>query len=125
MNHRIFKYELPRASRFSLTMPRGAQILSVGVQSSTSCLWALVDEQERPEERIFRIVATGETFDAGRLRFIGHIRHPDAPFEFFVWEVDMGLEQLIPDTIGDRYSLEQQWIDRGGGPKMPRELVAA
>lgn len=129
---RIFKYELPAQPRFMLTMPRGAKILSIGRQGPLPYLWASVDETQRPEQRIFRTMTTGEVFNDERLKFVGHVQlggetPKEAWYEWFVWEVDMGLEQLIPDTIEDRFlpDMEQVRDEITDAVAAERELVAA
>ena len=69
---KIYKYEI-RVGRRSLSLPRGAEILSFQCQHGTLCMWALVDPDAPDEERIFRVHATG--FDikmpAEGMEFIG------------------------------------------------------
>jgi hypothetical protein len=105
---RIFKYELDVLPRFMVWMPKGAEILSVGRQGSLPYLWASVDQTRKLEQRMFRSVTTGEVFNEERLKFIGHIQlggemPKEAWYEWFIWEIDLALPQLVPDPIEDRF----------------------
>src|SRR5512146_2180398 len=105
---RIFKYELDVLPRFMIWMPEGAEILSVGRQGPLPYLWASVDDTRKLEQRVFRTMTTGEVFNEERLKFVGHIQlGGDKPkeswYEWFIWEIDMALPQLVPDLIEDRF----------------------
>ncbi len=47
----------------TLSMPRGAKVLSAQVQRDTVCLWACVDTTEPLVTRRFEIVGTGHPMD--------------------------------------------------------------
>jgi hypothetical protein len=72
---RVYKYTLKPETRQVIEMPKGAEILSTGVDvlvSDNLCLWALVDEDARPEMRTIRIHGTGHDVpESSKLRFIG------------------------------------------------------
>ena len=96
----VFKYELELISVQRIVMPKGSQILSVGVQRDKIMLWALVylPAQGRSQINVFRairIVGTGEGFDAK----ISEVVAPSATDLFigtvfqdtFVWHIfDLG-----------------------------------
>jgi hypothetical protein len=69
---KIYKYRaLVTTEPFTLTLPKGAHILSVHTQHAQCQLWAMVDPEAGNEERSFRIVATGESFNPEGLTYIG------------------------------------------------------
>jgi hypothetical protein len=62
-NEVIWKFEItPAVAREgSISLPRGAQILSVGTQGDSVCLWARVNKHERrASQRRVAVVATGD-----------------------------------------------------------------
>jgi hypothetical protein len=56
----VQKFALSVADRVELEMPRGAQLLHVGMTRARPCLWALVDEERPRVLRRFRLTATSE-----------------------------------------------------------------
>lgn len=80
---RVFKYPLPVQDAFTLSLPVGAQLLSVQVQRGEPMLWALVDDRAGLEARHFMIRGTGHdadavgsyvgTFQLADGAFIGHL----------------------------------------------------
>lgn len=57
---RIYKYPLSASDAVQrIVMPKGAKILTVQVQGTTPCLWALVDIREADEDRTIIIYGTG------------------------------------------------------------------
>jgi hypothetical protein len=57
---RVHKFPLPAGDWVSVTMPEGAEPLSVQVQDDVPCLWALVTVGAPPVVHHFRIVGTGQ-----------------------------------------------------------------
>lgn len=58
----VWKFDLQATDRQTIQMPSGAKVLSIGAQDptgSTVQLWAEVDTEEKPEDRHFVIVGTG------------------------------------------------------------------
>jgi hypothetical protein len=55
----IWKYPLRITDEVRISIPTGAQILSVQMQGDTACLWALVVPGQKEVERYFRIFGTG------------------------------------------------------------------
>jgi len=58
----IWKYEVGTEDRIRVSMPEGAQILKVANQreeDTTFCIWALVNPNNEPETRTFRVYGTG------------------------------------------------------------------
>jgi hypothetical protein len=56
---RIYKYALTMTDYQTIKMPEGARILTCAAQGSTVCLWALVDVDASPGDRIFVMYGTG------------------------------------------------------------------
>lgn len=74
----IWKYQFSILDYFILSMPEGAEILSVQVQDGIPVLWALVDTNKAPMVRNFRVFGTGNpvVIDQGKTaRFVGTIQH--------------------------------------------------
>lgn len=87
----IWKFSLPSPNLeglVSISMPKGARLLTVQVQRKEPCLWALVDPRAEKEERRFHVFGTGHphpesTFAA--LRFVGTFQIEDTlVFHVFV-----------------------------------------
>lgn len=82
----IWKFPLEITDRQTVSMPGGAQILTVQTQNGTPCLWALVDEGEsEKEDRSIYTQATGGPFvdDPGDLIYIGTYQLPTLVFHVF------------------------------------------
>jgi 6-phosphogluconolactonase/glucosamine-6-phosphate isomerase/deaminase len=61
----IYKYPLKIQDKQTISMPIGAQILSVQVQDEVVCLWALVEPRLPKREIEFQMLGTGH--DAGHI----------------------------------------------------------
>lgn len=59
MNKTIWKFELEIADTQILTMPAGAEILTVQTQFGRPRLWALVNPQAKTEDRVIETFGTG------------------------------------------------------------------
>lgn len=82
---RIYKYLVSVNDEFVVSMPSGAEILTVQVQHDSLYIWALVNPDKVPEARFFRIIATGHlipdleqldylaTFQMQNGNFVGHL----------------------------------------------------
>ena len=67
----VWKYDV-EPDEFELMMPRGAKVLSVGVQQNRVQMWALVDPDEPMVQHRFRLAGTGHQIkDPDELRFVG------------------------------------------------------
>lgn len=55
----IHKFPLEITDQQVVTMPKGAQILTVQVQNEMVCLWAVMDTVAAPEERKIEVFGTG------------------------------------------------------------------
>jgi hypothetical protein len=110
---RIFKYELNPEGRQMLMMPRGAQPLSVEQQRDLPVLFALVDDEQPLESRIFRAVTTGEIFNPENSTFVGTIflggdKPEEAWFTMHVWEQPEGVIDPIHPRFADDYHQLQE-----------------
>lgn len=56
---RIYKYPLVFTEVQEIEMPKGAQVIHVGVQAGVICVWAIVDPTRPVERRSFAILPTG------------------------------------------------------------------
>lgn len=58
----IHRYELIIKDEQRIAMPRGARVLSADVKPGDGVIsvWALVDDDEPKESRVFKVVATGQ-----------------------------------------------------------------
>lgn len=66
MSQTIYKYEIPIEDEFDLLLPKGAKILSVGVQYEKPMIWALVPRETSltdMEHRSFKLRGTGHDAD--------------------------------------------------------------
>lgn len=68
----IFKYQMPVMERFTMKLPRGAEIIRMADQGGMFWLWAVVDTREPDEERHFYAVKCGGNMpDIQRLEYRG------------------------------------------------------
>jgi len=58
----IWKFPLKTTDYQEVSMPKGAQILSIQVQNEVPCIWAVVDDNADKEVRIFEIYGTGNGY---------------------------------------------------------------
>lgn len=89
MQKTIYKYQLDIEDKQFIVLPKEAEILSVQVQNSIPCLWALVDPKEEHEERTFEIFGTGHPvhYDMGvERKFIGTFQMRSGALVFHLFE---------------------------------------
>jgi hypothetical protein len=55
----IFKYQMPVLERFSMRLPKGAEIIRMADQGGMFWLWAVVDTRVSDEDRHFVAVKCG------------------------------------------------------------------
>ncbi len=80
---RIYKYPLVVIDEQVVSMPIGAEILSVADQRGTLCLWVSCDPENSVVSRHIRIIGTGHDFEYGDLKIIGTVPMSNG----FVWHV--------------------------------------
>jgi hypothetical protein len=80
----IWKYNI--ASNGAIEMPVGAVILTAREQRDATCIWALVDPNERLERRRFVVYGTGNEVDQEDLKYIGTAIHMHGALVLHVFE---------------------------------------
>ena len=88
MENKIFKYKLRLTDEQAISMPSGAQIISVQFQGADLFIWAIVNPSNADEMRVFEIYGTGEKFPSTGMterkhlatvqggRFVWHVFEP-------------------------------------------------
>ena len=86
----IYKYLLKVEDYQMIIMPRSAQILTVQAQREKPCIWALIETDNEPEERYFRMAGTGHSISskAKLLRFVGTFQIMNGDLVFHVFEIE-------------------------------------
>lgn len=82
----IYKYPLRTVGWIQIDMPGGAEVIHVGEQAGTICLWAKVQPHAPLKRRTFHVAATGETIDP-EARFVGTALIPADLEAWHVFEV--------------------------------------
>lgn len=83
----IYKYALNDVKTV-LSLPQGAEVLTVNEQDRTLQLWAKVDPtQQRLERRAFVVIGTGNEFDDLGLRYVSTVLV--GPFVWHVFEATL------------------------------------
>lgn len=85
-NLTIYKYPLETTDEQKIEMPKGANILTVQVQNGTPCLWALVNPENRPEQRIISIFGTGNPIKPANIVYIGTYQLMEGKLVLHVFE---------------------------------------
>lgn len=82
----IYKYPLSTVEYQTLSLPQGAEILSIQVQNGKPMLWAVVDTTSPPIEKwTLRICGTGCPIEGGDLgEYLGTIQLGCYVWHFFV-----------------------------------------
>jgi hypothetical protein len=90
----VYKYPIAGADEFTLSLPVGAQLLSVQMQNGQPCLWALVDPDTRPVNRKFRLAGTGHPIEQSNveLKYVSTFQANGGALVFHVFEI---LDNLI------------------------------
>lgn len=99
MTHTVYRYPLKVVDEQIISMPRGAEILTVakregsrvmlGVGSHEAVeMWALVDPDEPTEDRRIRVAGTGHPLpDVDTLQFHGSVQLAGGQLVFHVFEI--------------------------------------
>jgi hypothetical protein len=85
----IWKFDILMEDRISIGLPKGAEILTVQTQKGIPFLWALVDPEQTPELRYFRIYGTGrqtQDFENLKLTYISTFQIMDGTLVFHLFE---------------------------------------
>lgn len=84
----IFKYTLATLEdRVIIPMPKGAEILYLGVEQGVLCIWARVNTEEQREGRVFRIAGTGHSLESDVGKYLGTFFLAGAALVFHVFEI--------------------------------------
>ncbi len=59
----IYKYQIPTSLEFSLDLPDGYRILSVGIQDEEPVIWALIDTDNTIKKEYFKLILTGSSIN--------------------------------------------------------------
>ena len=57
----IYKYEINAVDMVYIDMPKCAKVLTLQIQNGTPMIWALVDNKNETEQRVFDIIGTGHS----------------------------------------------------------------
>lgn len=83
---RIYKYPLAVTDRQELTMPEGAEILTVQTQGGEPMLWARVNRAAPSSVRTFITHGTGHAVDDEAYRYVGTYQLHGGELVFHVFE---------------------------------------
>ena len=81
----VYKYPVILEDNWEMSMPRGAKILSVGVQNGEPFMWAAVETDNMSQRKYFRTAGTGHEIK-GILKFVGTFHLEDLGLVFHVFE---------------------------------------
>lgn len=100
MSMTIYKY-IMYPGRMILNLPKDAAILSVQMQGGYPCLWALQENNQMHEERVFHTYGTGNHIpDTESGKALVHVAtYQDAAFVWHVFEeVEVKEEEVSFDS---------------------------
>lgn len=92
----IYKYPLYTTDRQSVPLPAGAEILSIQMQGSGPCLWAIVDTEAIAAPVRIVVVGTGHALPEQPLHFIATVQ--DGPYVWHVFREASPLGQAVDVT---------------------------
>lgn len=82
----IWKYEIEATDRLTISIPKGAQFLSVQVQRQNICVWFLVNPKLPPEDRFFSIYGTGHVIPMQPGTYLGTFQLMGGSLVFHLFE---------------------------------------
>jgi hypothetical protein len=84
----IWKFPFKTTDILNISMPEGAEILSVQTQYEQPCMWALVDPGAKKVTRKFQIFGTGHPVnDPETKKFIATYQEEGGALIFHIFEV--------------------------------------
>lgn len=83
----IWKFPIPIEDKFSIAMPRDAELLFVATQNEQGCIWARVVAEHSQEERTFLIRGTGHEVNTD-CKHVGSFILRGGALVFHLFEVD-------------------------------------
>lgn len=84
---RIWKYEIPIVDHVELRMPLGARLLHFGDQDGVLNLWALIDDEQATEVRLFAVIGTGSPISEDAMLHLAHVGTAIQPRTLLVWHL--------------------------------------
>jgi hypothetical protein len=90
MRRTIWKFPVVARERFTVSMPKGAEVLDVQVQHSEAMMWVLVDPTAPIEPRTFAVHGTGHEFVDDGYAYIGTFQLSGGGLVFHLFEVEPG-----------------------------------
>lgn len=88
----VWKWEFAVQDRFTLRLPKDAEVLTVQAQRDRACLWALCDPEAEKEDRTFACWGTGhQHFLNGRSpgRYVGTFQLMSGALVFHLFEEEL------------------------------------
>ena len=83
----IFKYPLMQVPEEQISLPVGAEILTVQTQGEQPCIWAMIDLNEiRYKNVTIETFGTGHKMDDAERRYIGTYQINNGDYVFHVFE---------------------------------------
>lgn len=83
----IYKFPLGVKHFTVISMPKGAEILTVQMQFGDLCLWAIVDPEAEDEDRQFYIFPTGRPLNLPEYEYIGTVQMRGGQLVWHVFEI--------------------------------------
>lgn len=83
----IWKYQVPLKDNFVLELPMNAKILSFQTQDDVPYIWVLLDPDNDPEKRVFRLAGTGHLINHMPMMFIGTVQMRSGSLVYHLFEV--------------------------------------
>jgi hypothetical protein len=83
----IWKYNLKIGIAQEIRMPSGAEILTAQIQYSELVLWALVDEDNKLESRMFVTYPTGMNIEETKIKYINTFQFSGGSFVLHLFEI--------------------------------------
>ena len=79
----IYKYPVDLTDDQQISMPVGAQVLTLQMQDRKPTIWALVNPDAPKEIRRFALFGTGHPFDPSGLTYVGTFQTRGLVFHLF------------------------------------------
>lgn len=80
---KIYKYPLDLADQQTISMPEGAEMLSIGQSRDQIILWVMADPAAALRDYVFRIVGTGNEVPDG-LQYLGTVQQSTYAWHIFL-----------------------------------------
>lgn len=93
---RVYRYELHIADTTSIEIPVDAKILKFGARAQHPDVvefWALVDDERKTEQKLFRVVGTGHDFpDVDEWRYLDSVITAKGALVWHIFRMETGDE---------------------------------